>query len=283
MGFTSMPIADEDLHSFVDGEVSDERYEAVVAYLAAAPADAARVEVWRQQNILLRAAFAQVTLEPVPMNLSFSFAPRLISLRPFAAADGLGRGTDPRRLRHRSLAFTVAAFVAGACIALAADFSMKRYNEFTKAAAGPDLAQLATAALQHPHKAHATARITQNLPGAIEPALALLPVLKSEGLQLQRGEVRGTARAPAHCLDFADAAGAPVVLCIAAADAPTDPHFQGLAVVSAHSVYWREATSLYALAAPVAGDRLVALARHIHAALAHDPEKQTDFSDKIMR
>ncbi|MHB8886788.1 MAG: anti-sigma factor family protein [Methylovirgula sp.] len=267
MGFTSMPIADEDLHSFVDGEVDDDRYEAVLAYLATAPADAARVEAWRQQNILLRAAFAQVTLEQVPVSLSFSFAPRLISL-PFAPTSGLTRDAYPRRLWRRSLAFTVAAFIAGVCIALAADFSMKRYSELTKAADGPDLALLATAAMQHSHKADATAQFSQNLPGAIEPALALLPVLKSEGLQLLRGEVRGTSSAPANCLDFADAAGAPVILCIAAADAPADPHFQGLAVVSAHSVYWREATSLYALAAPVAGDRLVALARHIHAALA---------------
>ena len=268
MGFTSMPIADEDLHAFVDGEVDDDKYEAVLAYLATAPTDAARVEVWRQQNILLRAAFSQVTLEQVPMSLSCSVAPRLITL-PFAPAGSPTRETSPRRRWRRSMAFTVAAFIAGACIALAANFTMRRYGEFVKTASdqGPELAQRATAALQQSQAASPVPQFAQNRPGAIEPTLAVLPILKREGLQLQRGEIRGDSNAPANCLDFTDATGAPVILCIAAAEASADPHFHGLAVVSAHSVYWRESTSLYALAAPLASDRLVALARHVHAAL----------------
>lgn len=276
MSFTSMPIAEDDLHGFVDGEVDDDRHEAILAYLATAPAEAARVEAWRQQNSLLRAAFSQVTLEHVPMSLSFSFAPQLIDLSAFAPPLGsLARETTPRRLWRRSLAFTMAAFMAGVCIALAANFWMKKYGEFasdafTKAAAdqGRALAFLSTSALRHSPAADTIPPVALNRPGAIAPALAILPVLKREGLQLLRGEVRGTPAEPANCLDFADTAGVPVALCVAAAKTPTDPNFQGLAVVSAHSVYWRESTSLYALAAPFASARLVSLARHIRAALA---------------
>jgi hypothetical protein len=106
-------------------------------------------------------------------------------------------------------------------------------------------------------------------PGAIAPALVILPTLKRQGLQLQRGEIRGNADHPVDCLDFADPAGAPVVLCVAPREAPpAAPPLQSLAVVSTNSVYWRETASLYALAARIPNDRLIDLARHIHAELA---------------
>ena len=278
MGFRSMPIAEEDLHGFVDGEMDDDRREAVLAYLATAPAEAARVDAWRQQNILLRAAFSQVTLEHVPMSLSCSFAPQLVAMPSFALAGDPKREAYARRLWRRSLAFTVAAFVAGVCIAIAIDFSMKRFrevtsSEFTEAASdhGPALARLASSALHRSDSDEAVPQFAPNLPGAIEPALAILPALRREGLRLLRGEVRKDSGASANCLDFTDPAGAPVILCVAAANAPADPNFKGLAVVSANSVYWRESASLYALAAPFASDRLGALARSIHAALATRP------------
>jgi anti-sigma factor RsiW len=82
MSFSAVPLSEEDLHGFVDNEVDDERREVVVTHLSHTPADAARVEGWRQQNILLRAAFAQVSLEQVPVSLSCTFTPRLIRGRP---------------------------------------------------------------------------------------------------------------------------------------------------------------------------------------------------------
>lgn len=268
MSFTPLPIAEEDLHGFVDGEVDDDKREAILAHLLAAPADAARVEAWRQQNILLRAAFSQATLEPVPMSLSFTFAPRLITLPSFAPGGGAAREAYPRRLWRRSLAFSMAAFVAGVCIALAANFWMSRYREFAASAHGPALALLAASALRDSRAHEAISQPLLNLPGDVEPALVILPVLKREGLQLLRGEVRGAPGDLANCLDFADAAGAPVVLCVAAAKTPPVPNFQGVAVISGDSVYWRESASLYALAAPFESERLLTLARHIHADLA---------------
>jgi hypothetical protein len=107
-----------------------------------------------------------------------------------------------------------------------------------------------------------------NMPGTVEPALVILPVLKAEGLQLLRGEIRGKPGNFANCLDFADAAGTPIVLCIAAAKTPWVIDFQSVAVFSANSVYWHEAANLYALAAPFDSKRLVTLARRIHASLA---------------
>jgi len=273
LNFASTPIIEDDLHSFVDNEVDDDRHEAILAHLAATPSDAARTEAWRQQNILLRAAFSQVTLEQVPASLAFTFTPRLIPIPCF----GSGTVQEPysRRVRRRSLAFSLAAFVAGVSITLAAGFSMSHYRAFVadEFAAGPSpqgsaLALLASSALHRSPASNAIPQSVLNTPGDITPALVILPVLKRQGLQLIRGEVRGKPEDRANCLDFADASGTPVVLCIAAASVASEPALQGLAVVASHSVYWREAASYYALAAPFANDRLVTLARRIHAVLA---------------
>jgi anti-sigma factor RsiW len=272
MSSTPLPIAEDDLHGFVDSEIDDDRREAVLAYLTNTPADAARVETWRQQNMLLKAAFSQVAIEQVPTNLSFAFAPRLISL-PSAPIEPM-RDIYPRR--RRTLAFAVAAFVAGVSVAIAADLSVNRYRAFAidafseaPSTHGPALALLATAALHHTQQAQAARQQSSpNGPGAVEPALVILPSLKREGLELLRGEVGGNADEPVSCLDFADAAGMPVVLCIAAAKPADAPKFQGFGAVSANAIYWREGRSLYALAAPVHNDRLITLARQIHALLA---------------
>lgn len=273
MTSTPLPIAEDDLHGFVDGEIDDDRREAVLAYLTNTPADAARVETWRQQNMLLKAAFSQVAIEQVPTNLSFAFAPRLISL-PSAPIEPL-RDIYPRRRKRRSLMFAVAAFAAGASVAVAANLSVNRYrafavDAFSEASSkhGPALALLATAALHHTHPGQAVPQQSEpNGPGAVEPALVILPSLKRQGLELLRGEVGGNADEPVNCLDFADTTGMPVVLCIAAAKPADAPEFQGLGVVSANAIYWREGRSLYALAAPLHNGQLVILARQIHALL----------------
>ncbi|MGH6677477.1 MAG: anti-sigma factor family protein [Bradyrhizobium sp.] len=277
MSSVSFPIAEDDLHSFVDGEIDDDRREAVLAYLANTPADAARIEVWRQQNMLLKAAFSHVGIEQVPASLSLACAPRLVTL-PLSQEGGM-RDLLPRRRRRRGLAFAVAAFVAGITVTIAANLSMNRYRAFAVDAFsdassnhGPAVALLATAALHHRHPKQAMRQqpATWNA-GAIEPALVILPSLKRQGLELLRGETGGSAEDSVNCLDFADPSGTPIVLCIAAAKPADAPEFRGLEMVSANAVYWRQGQSLYALAAPSHSERLATLARQIHALLA-DPQ-----------
>src|SRR3984893_4869706 len=68
------PVSETELHGFVDGDLDCGRREAVQAFLAASPGDAARVETWRRQNEAIRAAFAPVETGPLPW--SFPLAPR---------------------------------------------------------------------------------------------------------------------------------------------------------------------------------------------------------------
>src|SRR2546430_15635081 len=67
------PVSEAELHGFVDGDMDRGRREAVQAFLAASPGDAARVETWRRQNEAIRAAFAPVETGPLPW--SFPLAP----------------------------------------------------------------------------------------------------------------------------------------------------------------------------------------------------------------
>src|ERR1700730_7129971 len=60
------PVSEVELHGFVDGDLDRGRREAVQAFLAASPEDAARVETWRRQNETIRAAFAPVESGPLP-------------------------------------------------------------------------------------------------------------------------------------------------------------------------------------------------------------------------
>lgn len=62
-------INEDDLHAYADGALSDTRRLEVEAWLAAHPADAARVQAWIAQNQALHAAFDSVLNEPLPIDL----------------------------------------------------------------------------------------------------------------------------------------------------------------------------------------------------------------------
>ncbi|MBV9249279.1 MAG: anti-sigma factor [Acetobacteraceae bacterium] len=72
------PIAEEELHAYVDGWLTPGRLEAVQRYLDANPEEGRRVAAWHAQRETLRAAFASLAAEPLPPNLNLS---RLIEQR----------------------------------------------------------------------------------------------------------------------------------------------------------------------------------------------------------
>jgi anti-sigma factor RsiW len=63
------PVTEYELHLHVDGELPAGRREAVEAWLATHPEDAARVAAWRAQAEEIRARFGDVGHEPVPNRL----------------------------------------------------------------------------------------------------------------------------------------------------------------------------------------------------------------------
>ena len=53
-------VTEDELHAYVDGELPADRREAVEAWLASHPDDAARVAAWRAQAEAIRARYGAV-------------------------------------------------------------------------------------------------------------------------------------------------------------------------------------------------------------------------------
>jgi len=99
MNDPALPIAEEELHAWIDGQLDPAREPVVLRYLQEQPDVARRVAAWREQRAALRAAFASVAAEPVPPRLGLE---QLIQQR-------LGR----RRLPWRAAAAVLLAFGLG--------------------------------------------------------------------------------------------------------------------------------------------------------------------------
>jgi anti-sigma factor RsiW len=64
------PVTEDELHAYVDGEVSAERRAAIEAWLATHPEDAAHVAQWRAQAEAIRSHYGVVATERVPARLN---------------------------------------------------------------------------------------------------------------------------------------------------------------------------------------------------------------------
>ncbi len=69
-------VSEDELHAYVDGELPARRREAVAAWLAAHPEDAARVAGWRAQAESIHARYGAVAEEPVPERLKLDYLAR---------------------------------------------------------------------------------------------------------------------------------------------------------------------------------------------------------------
>jgi len=100
MNETHSPVHDDELHAFVDGELPPDRREAVTAWLAEHPEQAAMVAAWQAQAEAIRARYGAVADEPVPARFNL---------------DALMRnGGDARRpWRTWAAAAVIAAFMVG--------------------------------------------------------------------------------------------------------------------------------------------------------------------------
>jgi anti-sigma factor RsiW len=68
----NLPVTEDELHAYVDGELPSDRLGAVESWLATHPADAARVATWRAQAEAIRTRFSGIGGEPVPERLTLA-------------------------------------------------------------------------------------------------------------------------------------------------------------------------------------------------------------------
>src|SRR5262247_3465977 len=67
-----LPVTDDELHAFVDGELAPNRRKTVEAWLATHPDDAARVASWRAHAELIRVRYGGAARSPVPTRLNLA-------------------------------------------------------------------------------------------------------------------------------------------------------------------------------------------------------------------
>ena len=122
------PFNDVDLHAYVDKQVGADRRVAIATYLALAPDDAARVDLWSRQNEAVKTLYATGATDALPLwltvgqILSTREASTTVKRRPGTAAPARPvagkRHVGIRRPRMPIVA--AVAFAAGLVVALAA-------------------------------------------------------------------------------------------------------------------------------------------------------------------
>jgi anti-sigma factor RsiW len=89
---STVPIADEELHAFIDGELPPDRAAVLQAALAAEPALAARVAAYRADKSALRALFGPVAERPLPAAWCTRIARHTAPGRPSRLRMGIAAG-----------------------------------------------------------------------------------------------------------------------------------------------------------------------------------------------
>lgn len=262
-------VSDEDLHSYVDGELDPARKKAMQAHLAASPADAARAEAWRRQNDALRAAFADTLTEPptpslLPCSMSAyaETAPATSGAgSPEASRAGFWRG-------GMTLVGLCLAFLAGAATVLATGLLAERFDTRKHLRQGGESRESI---------AHATdARLVDRTLGALVPYeqnladsgsdmgrsadLLIVPNLADAGLRLTGIRTIPGSPSLTLCLLYMTAAEVEVTLCIDTSRGEIEPTPRKPSNLSGPAIAWRQKGARYSVAGALSDTDLGRLA-----------------------
>lgn len=283
-------VSEEDLHAFVDGETDAQTNAAILALLAASPADAARVETWRCQNELIRASFGKIEHEPIPLSLSLTPTRNLrndslVRLIPATAA-GAREGDElmPQAWKASDLAKLCAAigiaFAGGMMAALVtphlssplAELFPNRPTSIARTAADLPLPfqTLEIAGLREKSPAAGTSlkikdeMISQGARADFNPAPMLFQDLAALELSVEGFQIGTAASDPALCLFLSTKAGEPLTLCLEKASSPQSFNYRTTEVPPLRSVDWPERIGHFALGGRLSEPALLDVAQRIH-------------------
>jgi anti-sigma factor RsiW len=187
-----IPVTEDELHAYVDGELPAERRSDVEAWLATHADDAARVQSWRAMADALHARYDTVANEPVPKRLDIE---RLVR--------------TPRKWIYGAVAASLAAFIAGGSIGWFAHgvaASPSQFRAFTLDAL--DAHRLYVVEVRHPvevpgnERAHLQQWLTKRCGWVVRA-----PELDSTGLKLVGGRLLPGPTGPASFLMYESASG----------------------------------------------------------------------------
>lgn len=244
----TIPVTEDELHAYVDGELPAERCADVEAWLAARHEDAARVQSWRTMADALHARYDQVAHEPVPQRLE------------------LERLEQPaRRWIIGAVAASLATFVAGGAtgwLAHGASRTPSLFQNFTGDAL--DAHRLYVVEVRHPvevpgdEKAHLQQWLSRRC-GWIVRA----PELEAAGLKLVGGRLLPGPSGPASFLMYEGPSGERFTLYAAKAEAEaTQMRYKTEGNTGA--LFWADRGVGYVVSGGTDRDRLTKVARLIY-------------------
>jgi anti-sigma factor RsiW len=269
------PVSEAELHGYVDGDMDCARREAVQAFLATSPGDAARVETWRRQNEAIRGAFAAET-GPLPWSLPPAPGAEGVAATRHAAG-GQTEASSSHAWRVRGFARLIGlSFASGALLAGSAAYLAGRMNApetvspssegLMPAGMNDSFVRRAMSALRAFEPPPAAVRLSPNGDGLGQGAEApILPNLPVEGLKLAGVRAMPGEQGQISCLVYARPDEANIALCVEKAADPgeTVPRVSGNFPSAA--IHWRQNGANYALVGALPEAGLRSLADRVHA------------------
>lgn len=251
-------ITEADLLSYVDGQLDDQRLDAVRAHLTSNPADARKVKMWQQQNATLTALYGPVDTSVLPDRLDvYRIERRVRSER-----------ADWRNMAAAAVLVLAVGMTGGW-------FGRGLMSEVVKPASiVADAAQahkLFASDVLHPVEVRADGENAQNLPKWLSKRLDRkinIPDLTRHGLSLVGGRVLPGSEGPAAQLMYEDKGGQRVTLYIVAAADSSDSAMRRSSVGSLETVSWDDEMIRCALVGNLPSDRMDAIAKDTYQQLS---------------
>jgi anti-sigma factor RsiW len=242
-----LPVTEEELHAYVDGELPADRRPAVEDWLASHPEDAARVAAWRLQSDAIRARYGDVAAQPIPSKLK------------------LGRmAYASRSWKMAAAAAVVGAFFVGALAGwMARERAGDIPSDFARLTAQAiDAHKVYTVEVRHPVEVVAAdaEHLQQWLSKRVGYPLRA-PNLAAQGLKLVGGRLLPTPTgAAAAFFMYENASGERFTLYCAKANTPnTAMHYN--AADKAGAVYWVDGNVVYIVSGASERQKLWQVAR----------------------
>jgi len=249
-----LPVTEDELHAYVDGELPPDRTEAVSAWLSTHPEQAALVASWRTQADSIRARYASIAEEPVPDRLRLEKLKRL--------SRSAGRGWIPL-----AAAASVAAFLMGGGTGwVARGVTQTPPTAFEQLTADALQAyKLYVVEVRHPVEVPGDQRahMTQWLSKRLGTSLAI-PDLQSVGLKLVGGRLLPgpTGEAAAFYMYEGNSGERFTIYCAKAATPETALHYTNADRISAF--YWVDDKIAYVVSGPADRERLEQITKAVY-------------------
>lgn len=254
---TSDPIAEADLHAFVDGELDAAAQAKVAAWLDSHPDDAALAALYRQQNRDLRNLFDSVLDEPIPEAMraavhqstprpDWAVWTKRIAAAAFVLLVGAAGGWGLRGLQEAASTPSVPGYVHRAMGAYTVYAAEVRHPVEVPATQQDHLVAWLSKRLDHPMR---------------------VPHLDSLGYRLMGGRLLEDGGMPAAQLMYEDRGGRRVAVYVRPYKGG-DTAFKFFSTGKTSAFYWIDSPLAYALAGDLPRQDLMTIAHTVYEDLA---------------